>query len=97
MDNTERKRRTGFWRRAITVFIMAALVVVIFILTYRNNELKKQRDELLAQKHDSDMREEQLQQRFDAPVDEEYMEKAAREQGYSGQNEVIFYNDLPQS
>lgn len=95
MENTVKKPR--FLLRAIVIFIIAAFVVTVVVFTYKTNSLKKELDEAKEELYEEKLKESELREKFNSEIDDEYIEKVAREHGYNKQDEVIFYNNLPES
>lgn len=95
MENTVKKPR--FLLRAIVIFIIAAFVVTVVVFTYKTNSLKKELDRANEKLYEEKLKLSELEEKFNSEIDDEYIEKVAREHGYNKQDEVIFYNNLPES
>lgn len=95
MGNTVKK--PNFLLRAIVIFIIAAFVVTVVILTYATNNLRKELDDASEKLYEEKLKLSELEEKFNSEIDDEYIEKVAREHGYNKQDEVIFYNNLPES
>ena len=92
------RKKPRFWLRALVIFIVAVLVIVTVKLVYDNNELLKKQVQLEADLKEQQLKLEELQKKNDTPFDETYAEGVARDKlGLKKQDEVIYYNDLPNS
>ncbi len=95
MGNTVKK--PNFWIRAIVIFIIAAFVITVVVLTYATNNLKKEMNEAAEKLYEEKLKLSELEEKYNSEIDDEYIEQVAREHGYNKQDEVIFYNNLPES
>lgn len=92
------RKKPHFWLRALVIFIVAVIVIVTVKLVYDNNELLKKVSQLEAELKEEQLKLEELQNKNDTPFDEDYAEDVARDKlGLKKQDEVIYYNDLPNS
>ena len=60
------------------------------------NELRKERDARLEQVQRLQDSIDELELRIAEPIDDEYIERVARELGYRKPNEVIYRNNIPE-
>lgn len=82
------------------VFIRIAFVIVIVYfmfnvvrIIYDVNEAEKEIEEFSEQLDAVEERVAKLKYRYESPVDESYLEKIAKENGYHSPDEVVFYNN----
>lgn len=92
-----RTNRPNFWIRTVVIFIIVALTVAIVVLTYSTNKLLREKEEIENKLYEEQLKLDELENKFNSEVDDKYIEDIAREHGYNKQNEVIFYNNLPES
>ena len=92
-----RTNRPNFWIRTVVIFIIVALTVAIVVLTYSTNKLLQEKEEIENKLYEEQLKLDELENKFNSEVDDKYIEDIAREHGYNKQNEVIFYNNLPES
>ena len=80
----------------ILLFFVAVALAALLIRNY--GEYKAARDDLaqaIEAENAQRLINERLQTELDAPVDDEYIEKVAKEKlGYRKPAEIIFYNDI---
>ena len=75
--------------------LFAAIIITVFTLVMKYNNLMTKRDALKAQVEKEKIQLEKLQEEADRDFDEEYIKKIAREElGYRMPDEIIYYNDL---
>ena len=92
----KRPVRANLIIRAAFVFIFIFLFVSVINLQVTMNELRAERDALVEKMEQKQDEIDELELRIATPIDEEYIERVAREKlGYRMPNEVIFYNDIP--
>lgn len=86
-----RKQKLGFVAKVAFVMI----ILVLFAKSWDNwNKIQDRNEQIteLEQEHNHRrISNDALQQKVDAPVDEEYIIDVAREQGYRGSDEILFY------
>lgn len=92
-----RTKRPNFWIRTVVIFVIVALTIAIVVLTYSTNKLLKEKQEMENKLYEEQLKLDELENKFNSEVDDKYIEELAREHGYNKQNEVIFYNNLPES
>ncbi len=90
-------KKPNFWLRAMVIFLIAAFIVTIVVLTYATNSLRKEMEEEAEKLYEEQIKLSELEEKFNSEIDDEYIEDVAREHGYNKQDEVIFYNNLPES
>lgn len=86
--------RTNLIIRIAFVVIFIFLFVSVINLQVEMNDLRTARNERLAQVQQLQDEIDELELRIAAPVDEEFLERVARENGYRKPNEIIFVNDI---
>ncbi len=91
---TKRSARTNLIIRIAFVVVFIFLFVSVINLQVEMNDLRIARDELLLEKQQMQDNIDELELRIAAPVDEEFLERVARENGYRKPNELIFVNDI---
>lgn len=91
-----RTKRPNFWIRTVVIFIIVALTIAIVVLTYSTNKLLKEKEEMENKLYEEELKLDELENKFNSELDDKYIEELAREHGYNKQNEVIFYNNLPE-
>ena len=75
--------------------LFAAIIITVFTLVMKYNNLMTKRDALKAQVEKEKIQLEKLQEEAGRDFDEEYIKKIAREElGYRMPDEIIYYNDL---
>ncbi len=93
MSQTKRVKPNTIVRMAfICIFIF--LFVSVINLQVQMNELRNQRDELVNQVQARQDAIDELELRIEAPVDDDFIERIARERGYRKPNEIIFKNNI---
>ena len=91
-----RIRRSNLIIRVAFTLIFIFLFVSVINLQVKLKDLRDQREELLETMEQRQDEIDKLELRIATPIDEEYIERVAREKlGYRMPNEVIFYNDIP--
>ncbi len=81
--------------RVAFILIFIFLFVSVINLQVQMKDLRDARDARLAQVQSLSDSIDELELRIAAPMDEEYIERVAREKlGYRKPNEIIFYNDI---
>lgn len=94
MMNQQKPARTNLVIRAAFVFIFIFLFVSVINLQVEMNDLRIARDERVAEVQRMQDNLDELKYRINEPVDERFMERIARENGYRKPNEIIFVNDI---
>ena len=84
-----RKIRTNLVIRAAFAFIFIFLFVSVIM-----NGLRKERDARVEQVQHIQDEIDELELRIATPVDDEFIERIARQHGYRKPNELIFVNDI---
>ncbi len=92
--NQSRPARTNLVIRAAFVFIFIFLFVSVINLQVELNDLRIALDERAAELQRIQDDNDELEYRINEPVDEEFMERVARENGYRKPNEIIFVNNI---
>ncbi len=89
------KTRTNvFVKTAICFFLVFAFIMIIH-LSMQVNELKQKQQQLQSSVYEKRIAVEQLKDMCQREIDEEYIQKIAREElGYRMPGEVVYYNDL---
>ncbi len=82
----------------IIIRIAFTLVIVYFFfnilrIIYDVNEVEKEAEEISQALEQKEEKVAELKHRYEAPVDEEYLERIARENGYHYDDEIVFYNN----
>ncbi|MBR6562674.1 MAG: septum formation initiator family protein [Clostridia bacterium] len=83
-----------------TIVRMAFICIFIFLfvsvinLQVQMNELRDQRDTLLEQVRDKQDAIDELELRIATPIDDDFIERIARERGFRKPNEIIFKNNI---
>ena len=94
MSTTSRRRSNLIFRIAfILIFIFLFVSVINMQMTMR--DLRVERDARAAKLQDVQDRIDELNLRIDTPIDDEFIERVAREIGYRKPNEIIFVNNIP--
>lgn len=92
---TEKKpMRANLIIRAAFIFIFIFLFVSVINLQVQMNDLRNQRDTLVEEVQDRQDAIDELELRIATPVDDEFIERIARERGYRKPNEIIFKNNI---
>ena len=89
------KTRTNvFVKTAICFFLVFAFIMIIN-LSMKVNELKQKQQQLQSSVYEKRITVEQLKDMSQREIDEDYIQKIAREElGYRMPGEVVYYNDL---
>ncbi len=89
------KTRTNvFVKTAICFFLVFAFIMIIN-LSMKVNELKQKQQQLQSSVYEKRIAVEQLKDMCQREIDEDYIQKVAREElGYRMPGEVVYYNDL---
>jgi cell division protein FtsB len=88
--------RTNLIIRTAFTLIFIFLLVSVINLQVEMNELRKDRDARLEQVQQLQDSIDELELRIAEPIDDEYIERVARELGYRKPNEVIYRNNIPE-
>lgn len=89
-----RTRTNVFVKAAICIFLVFAFIMIIN-LSMQVNELKQKQQQLSSRVSEKELEVEQLKDMYERDIDEEYIQKIAREElGYRMPGEVVYYNDL---
>ena len=80
--------------RAAFVFIFIFLFVSVINLQVTMNELRAERDALVEKMEQIQDENDELELRINTPIDEEFIERIARERGFRKPNEIIFKYDI---
>ncbi len=91
------RRKPNFWLRALIIFIIVAFIIITVALTSGTNELLKDKKLKEEKLYEEELKLDELESKYNSEIDDEYIEEVARENGYNKQDEVIFYNNLPES
>ncbi len=92
----KRPVRTSLIIRTAFTLIFIFLLVSVINLQVEMNELRKDRDARLEQVQQLQDSIDELELRIAEPIDDEYIERVARELGYRKPNEVIYRNNIPE-
>ena len=92
--NKRRPVRTSLVIRVAFVFIFIFLFVSVINLQVEMNDLRIARDEKIAEVEHLQDEIDELELRIQTPVDDEFIERVARELGYRKPYEIIFINDI---
>lgn len=88
-------RRSNLIIRAAFILILIFLFVSVINLQVQMKELRSELDTRIEKAQQLQDNIDELELRIAAPIDEEYIERVAREQlGYRKPNEIIFVNDI---
>ncbi len=82
----------------IIIRIAFTLVIVYFFfnilrIIYDVNEVEKEAEEVSQALEQKEEKVSALKHRYQSPVDKEYLERIARENGYHYDDEIVFYNN----
>ncbi len=89
------KRRTNIFVKAAVCFFLVFAFVTIINLSMQVSTLKEKQEQLTEQVYEKKLAVEQLKDEYAQEMDEEYIQKVAREElGYRMPGEVVYYNDL---
>ncbi len=89
------KRRTNIFVKAAVCFFLVFAFVTILNLSMQVSTLKEKQGQLEVQVYEKKLAVEQLKDEYAQEMDEEYIQKIAREElGYRMPGEVVYYNDL---
>lgn len=89
------KRRTNLFVKAAVCFFLVFAFVTILNLSMQVSTLKEKQGQLEVQVYEKKLAVEQLKDEYAQEMDEEYIQKIAREElGYRMPGEVVYYNDL---
>ncbi len=89
------KRRTNIFVKVAVCFFLVFAFVTIVNLSMRVSTLKEKQEQLTGQVYEKKLAVEQLKDELAQEMDEEYIQKVAREElGYRMPGEVVYYNDL---
>lgn len=88
-------KRTNLIIRISFVLIFIFLLVSVINLQVRMKDLRDKREEKIEKVNKISDRIDELEIRISAPMDDDYIERVARERlGFRNPNEIIFYNDI---
>ena len=88
--------RTSLIIRTAFTLIFIFLLVSVINLQVEMNELRKERDAKMEKVQQMQDSIDELELRLAEPVNDEYIERIARELGYKKPNEIIFRNNIPE-
>ena len=89
------KRRTNIFVKVAVCFFLVFAFVTILNLSMQVSTLKEKQGQLELQVYEKKLAVEQLKDEYAQEMDEEYIQKIAREElGYRMPGEVVYYNDL---
>ena len=92
---TQRKpMRANIIIRTAFICIFIFLFVSVINLQVQMNDLRAERDKLVESVLDKQDEIDELELRIAQPVNEEFIERVARERGYRKPNEIIFKNNI---
>ena len=92
---TQRKpMRANLIIRTAFICICIFLFVSVINLQVQMNDLRAERDKLVESVLDKQDEIDELELRIAQPVNEEFIERVARERGYRKPNEIIFKNNI---
>ncbi|MBO5767512.1 MAG: septum formation initiator family protein [Clostridia bacterium] len=92
---TQRKpMRANLIIRTAFICIFIFLFVSVINLQVQMNDLRAERDKLVESVLDKQDEIDELELRIAQPVNEEFIERVARERGYRKPNEIIFKNNI---
>ena len=82
----------------VIIRIVFAIVIVYFTfnvirIIYDVNEAEKEIEEFSEQLDAVEERVSKLKYKYESPVDESYLERIAKENGYHFPDEIVFYNN----
>lgn len=92
----KRPVRTSLIIRTAFTLIFIFLLVSVINLQVEMNELRKDRDARAEEVQRLQDSIDELELRIAEPIDDEYIERVARELGYRKPNEIIFRNNIPE-
>ncbi len=86
----------------VVIRIAFTLVIVYFMfniirIMYDVNELEKKSEEVSETVDALEEKVSKIKYRLDSPVDDDYMKRVAKENGYYSPDEVVFYNNYNKS
>ncbi len=87
-----KKNFNVFIRVAFTLVIIYFMFNVIRII-YDVNQFEKEKEEISEQLDSIEEKVSKLKYRYEMPVDEKYLERVAKENGYHFPDEIVFYNN----
>ena len=91
----KRKYNTNFIVRLAVAVMFVMLVFAVINVQMKLNDLKKNRQALEEQIEEVKDIIDEVTVRLNAPMDDEYIERVARDElGLRREGEIIFYNDL---
>ncbi len=90
-------RKPNFWLRALIIFLIVAFIIATIALTYATNNLLQKKQEIEEKLSEEELKLDELENKYNSEQNDEYIEDVARDHGYNKQDEVIFYNNLPES
>jgi len=91
-----KKNFNVFIRIAFTIVIVYFMFNVVRII-YDVNEFEKEKEEISEELDIIEEKVSKLKYRYETPIDENYLEKVAKENGYHSPDEVVFYNNYNNS
>lgn len=80
--------------RIAFIFIFIFLFVSVINLQVQMNDLREERDEMVEKIQDKQDAIDELELRIATPIDDEFIERIARERGFRKPNEIIFKYDI---
>ncbi len=80
--------------RIVFTFVIIYFMFNVIRIIYDVNELEKDSEEISEAVDSLEERVSKLKYRLDSPIDREYMERVAKENGYYSPDETVFYNNL---
>lgn len=87
--------KNNFFFKLALFFVAFCCIGMLVVLQFRNNALRQEKNDLLAQIAQGQDRIEAVQAVLDTPFDDEYVIKIAREKlNLRLPEEIVFYNDM---
>ncbi len=83
----------------VIIRIVFSIAIIYFMfniirIIYDVDELEKEAEEISESVDALEERVSKLKYRLESPVDREYMERVAKENGYYSPDETVFYNNF---
>ncbi len=87
-----KKNFNVFIRISFTLVIVYFMFNVVRII-YDVNEFEKEKEEISEKLDAIEEKVAKLKHDYEAPIDENYLERIAKENGYHSPDELVFYNN----
>ena len=91
MTNLRTKNKIVIW---IMVVLLAVTVIVATVNLMQHNKNKREIERLKAEKSAKEYQVDEKNYKLNSPLDDKYVEDAARDHGYCNPEDIIIYGDV---